>query len=210
MTRIKVCGITSVADAVRASELGANAIGMVFALSPRQVDMNTAIKITEALPQYTGRVGVFVDERPNILEMARLCQLDALQLHGEQSEAFAKKIMAYRRVIRVLRVRDGRSLVPIETYKSADWFLIDTFSKDAHGGTGETCDWDFARRAKEYGVMIGLAGGLNPDNVVDAIRHVRPFAVDVSSGVESSPGKKDFVKLKEFIDNVRSFDATAG
>jgi phosphoribosylanthranilate isomerase len=210
MTRIKICGITNVDDALAAVEYGADAIGLVFASSPRRVDADTARRITEALPPFVARIGVFADEARSIVQVAGMCGLDAIQLHGNQSDEFAKGLMPYRRVIRVIRVKDGFSMTTVTDYPSADGYLLDSFVDHALGGTGKAFDWTLASLVKDFAKPIILAGGLNPDNVAEAIQTVRPYAIDVSSGVESEPGKKDHYKLKELIHNVRSVDASAG
>jgi len=209
MTRIKICGITNLDDAQAAVEYGADAIGFVFALSPRHVDAGQARRISDAIPPFITRVGVFTDHDEGILQVARVCGLDAIQLHGDQSDEFAKSLMHYRRIIRAVRVRDRRSVISLKDYQSAHAFLLDAFSRDAAGGTGKTFDWELALVAKDFGKPLILAGGLTPDNAAEAVRQVRPYAVDVSSGVESSPGKKDHVKMKELIRNVRSVDESA-
>ena len=209
MTRVKICGITSIEDAMAAVEAGADAIGFVFAPSPRQIDSATAKRIADALPPFIARVGVFVNADPSLLEVARDCGLDAAQLHGEQSDLFAQLLAPHIRIIRVLRVKDEESLASIKSYPAADAYLLDTFSKDALGGTGKSFDWELAVKAKQFGKPVILSGGLNPENVEEAVRLVRPYAVDVSSGVELSPGKKDHNKIKELVENVRKADQTA-
>ncbi|MDO8683655.1 MAG: phosphoribosylanthranilate isomerase [Armatimonadota bacterium] len=209
MTRVKICGITNVEDALAAVECGADAIGFIFASSPRRVDACAAKRISDKLPPFITRVGVFTDANPGLLQVAEVCGLDVIQLHGEQSEDFAKSIQASRRIIRVVRVKDKKSLTQLKGYPSADAYLLDTYSKDARGGTGKTFDWEIAVKAKEFGKPLILSGGLNPENVAEAVKLVRPYAVDVSSGVESSPGKKDLIKMKELIENVRKADSTA-
>jgi phosphoribosylanthranilate isomerase len=209
MTRIKVCGITSVQDGLAAVELGADAIGFVFALSPRRVDAATAKRIADALPPFASRVGVFVNADPGLLHVVQVCGLDAVQLHGDQSESFAKSLAPHVRLVRAVRVKGVRCLTRLKEYETSDAVLLDTYSKETMGGTGKTFDWEIAVRAKDFGKPIVLSGGLSPENVEEAIRRVRPYAVDVSSGVESAPGKKDYDKIKEFIRNVRKADATA-
>ncbi|MDO8586567.1 MAG: phosphoribosylanthranilate isomerase [Armatimonadota bacterium] len=209
MTRVKICGITSIEDAIAAVECGADAVGFVFAPSPRRVDAATAKRIADALPPFVSRVGVFVNADPGALQTATDCGLDTAQLHGEQSDLFAQCLAPYMRIIRVLRVKDQDSLAALKTYPAADAYLLDTFSKEAMGGTGKRFDWELALKAKEYGKPLILSGGVTPENVGEAVALVRPYAVDVSSGVESSPGKKDHNKIKEFIENVRKADQTA-
>jgi phosphoribosylanthranilate isomerase len=209
MTRIKICGITSVEDGLAVVELGADAIGFVFALSPRRVDAALAKRIGDALPPFVSRVGVFTNADPGLMHVVQVCDLDAVQLHGDQSEPFAKGLAAHVRVLRTLRVKGSRCLLRLKEYEAADAFLLDTYSKAAMGGTGKAFDWEIALRAKDFGKPIILSGGITPENVEEAVRLVRPYAIDVSSGVESEPGKKDHDKIKELIRNVRKADATA-
>lgn len=209
MTRIKMCGITNVEDAMAAVDCGADAIGFVFADSPRRVNASTAKRIVDALPPFVSAIGVFVSDDHDILQIARDCGLDTVQLHGEQDEVYAECLADKLRVIRVVRVRDAVSLAALKNYGIGSAYLLDTFSKEKMGGTGQVFNWELAVRAKEYGKPIILSGGLTTNNVNEAIRLVRPYAVDVSSGVEMAPGKKDHLKMKEFVENVGKADATA-
>lgn len=199
--RVKVCGTTRLKDALLAVECGADAIGFIFyKKSPRYVSVKTAKEICSKLPPFVHRVGVFVNETAdNINRIADRCGLDAVQLHGDESPAFCKKIK--HRVIKVVRVKDAASLKEMSRY-AVDGFLLDTWKEDQWGGTGKVFDWELAARAKKYGPVI-IAGGLNPRNVKAAIKKVQPYGVDVSSGVEQSPGKKDPRKVKAFIKAVR-------
>lgn len=199
--RVKVCGTTRLKDALLAVECGADAIGFIFyKKSPRYVSAKTAKEICSKLPPFVHRVGVFVNETAdNINRIADRCGLDAVQLHGDESPAFCKKIK--HRVIKVVRVKDAASLKEMSRY-AVDGFLLDTWKEDQWGGTGKVFDWELAARAKKYGPVI-IAGGLNPRNVKAAIKKVQPYGVDVSSGVEQSPGKKDPRKVKAFIKAVR-------
>ncbi|HPP74889.1 MAG TPA: phosphoribosylanthranilate isomerase [Armatimonadota bacterium] len=207
-TRVKICGITNLEDALAACEFGADAIGFVFAKSPRQISAEAAGDIADHLPPFTKTVGVFTNDDQEVIRAADWVPLDLIQLHGEQSDHFADLIGAGR-VIRAIRIRDEESLKQFERWKSGAAYLLDTWASDKMGGTGGTFNWEIAKKAKDYGKPVILAGGLTPENVADAIRAVRPYAVDVSSGVEISPGKKDIRKIKEFIDNVRSADENA-
>jgi len=199
--RVKVCGTTRLKDALLAVECGADAIGFIFyKKSPRYVSAKTAKEICSKLPPFVHRVGVFVNETADkINRIADRCGLDAVQLHGDESPAFCKKIK--HRVIKVVRVKDAASLKEMSRY-AVDGFLLDTWKEDQWGGTGKVFDWELAARAKKYGPVI-IAGGLNPRNVKAAIKKVQPYGVDVSSGVEQSPGKKDPRKVKAFIKAVR-------
>lgn len=194
--------MTNLEDALFAAREGADAVGFIFyKKSPRNVSMKTVRKIISALPPFTDAVGVFVNESAEkVNKIAEYCNLDAVQLHGEESPAYCKKIR--RKVIKAFRVKDGNSLSRIKSYP-ASGFLLDAYSEKMPGGTGETFDWKWAKKAKAYGPVI-LAGGLNPGNVKEAIQETRPYGVDVSSGVEACPGKKDLRKVRAFIKNAKS------
>lgn len=204
MTRVKICGITSVEDAAAAVDAGADALGLVFAPgTPRHVDVGAARCIVERLPPLVAAVGVFVDHAlDDLLRIVAALGLHAVQLHGGESEEYSRRMPVP--VIRALRVRDAADLEPVETYP-ARAFLLDAYVEGRSGGTGMTFPWDLARRAPGRKPLI-LSGGLRPDTVAEAIRLVRPYGVDVSSGVEASPGRKDHRKVREFIANVRQTD----
>jgi len=200
MVRVKICGITNIEDALLAVELGADALGFVFAPSPRKISPEAAREIIEALPPFVSRVGVFVNQvRDKVEKIAHLCNLDVLQLHGEESSSYCKAFEL--KVIKALRVKDSSVLDIISKYE-VDAFLLDTFIGDKHGGTGKTFDWKIAGEAKSFGEVI-LSGGLTPENVNEAIVEVEPYGVDVSSGVEAYPGRKDPEKLRAFFNAVR-------
>jgi len=201
MTCLKICGITNLEDALRATELGVDALGFVFyPPSPRWVDKETAREIIEALPRDVIKVGLFVDEaKGKVEEVATYCGLDMLQFHGNETPDYCARFG--RRVIKAFRIRDEGSLALIPDY-NVDFYLLDAYNPDVPGGTGQTFHWDLALRAKEFGKPVILSGGLTPGNVISAIKKVSPFGVDVSSGVEASAGKKDHKKLKEFIEKV--------
>jgi len=199
-TKIKICGITNMEDALFAASLDVDALGFVFAESKRRITAVNASKIIDELPQSILKVGVFVnEEEKRIREILQLCHLDMLQFHGDESPLYV--IRFREKIIKSFKIENENSLKDIPKY-NVDAYLLDTYSLEKYGGTGETFDWDLAVEAKKFGHII-LAGGLNPDNVEEAIKKVQPFAVDVSSGVESSPGKKDKKKLKEFVKSVR-------
>jgi len=206
VTRVKICGITTVEDALAAAELGADAIGLHFADTPRKVTPERAAEIAAALPPFISVIGIFTTEDAHILDRIRRCRLSAVQLLGEQSDEFARAIGHYRPVIRAVRVRNAESLASIRRLPNACAYLLDSYSEEKLGGTGRKFDWSLAVRAREFGKPIILAGGLGPDNVADAIRVVRPYAVDASSRLESEPGRKDYERVKEFIENVRAAD----
>ncbi len=204
MTRVKICGITSPEDAAAAVAAGADALGFVFvAGTPRYVRPDAAVGILEAVPPLVTTVGVFVDQSlDEVLRIVSTLRLQAVQLHGQEPAAYSRRIPVP--VIRALRVRDAESLRPVETYP-AHAFLLDAYVEGVPGGTGTPIAPDLALQAKVRQPII-LSGGLRPDTVVQAVRLVRPYGVDVSSGVEISPGRKDHRKVREFIVNVRQAD----
>ena len=202
-TQVKICGITSVADALAAAGAGADMIGLMFYEgSPRHVTVAQAAEISRALPPFVLRVGVFVNPDETLVTRAIAeCGLSLLQFHGDEDSDFCTQFGLMS--MKALRVRDAESLNLMENYHT-DAFLLDAYSQAGLGGTGEKFNWDLAVAAQKYGKPIFLAGGLTPENVADAVQQVRPFAVDVSSGVESAPGKKDAAKVRAFIAAVKS------
>jgi phosphoribosylanthranilate isomerase len=206
-TQIKICGVTNVADALAVAEAGADMIGLMFyEQSPRYITLATAEKISRALPPFMLRVGVFVNpDETSVTRAIAECGLSLLQFHGDETSDFCTKFGLMS--LKALRVRDAESLKPLENFQT-DAFLLDAHSKSGLGGTGEKFNWDLAVEAQKFGKPIFLAGGLTPENVADAVRKVRPFAVDVSSGVESAPGKKDHAKVCAFIQAVRNAGQT--
>jgi phosphoribosylanthranilate isomerase len=204
MTRVKICGITSAEDALAAVEAGADALGFVFVPgTPRLVHPETAERIVAGLPPFVTAVGVFVDQPlEEVLRIAARCNLQAVQLHGDEPEAFSRRIPL--KVIKAVRVREAPDLRPIATYP-AHAFLLDAFVEGQAGGTGTPISWDLAVQAKGHAPII-LSGGLRPETVGLAVRRVRPYGVDVSSGVEMRPGRKDHQKVREFIAAVRQAD----
>ncbi len=204
-TKVKVCGITNLEDARLAVSLGIDALGFIFAKSPRRVEPAKAEEIIRALPPMVSIVGVFVDEKEEIVrEIASHCRLTMLQFHGSESPEYCK--LFPQRVIKAFRMKDAGSLKGISRYDGyIGAFLLDTYKEGVMGGTGETFDWELALKAKAIGPII-LSGGLTPDTVKDAILKVRPYGVDVGSGVESYPGKKDPGLLRDFVTQVREAD----
>jgi len=204
LTKIKICGITNVEDAHAAVDLGADALGFIFVPdTPRYIELQDAAQIISKLPPFITKVGVFADVSPEaISQIVQTCGLNAIQLHGSETPEYCDNIGARVRVtiIKSFRVKDRHSLSPIPEYRVSA-YLLDTYVKGKKGGTGETFNWDLAIKAKQYGRII-IAGGLTPENVASAVQYVRPYAVDVGSGVEASPGKKDHAKIKAFIENV--------
>jgi phosphoribosylanthranilate isomerase len=204
-TRVKICGITNQADAQNAVAAGADALGFNFyKKSPRYLTVSKAAKISTLIPGFVLRVGVFVNApEAQVAEAIRECELGMLQFHGEEKPEFCTRFGLMS--MKAFRIRDARSLAEIKKYKT-DAYLLDAWAPKERGGTGRIFNWELAREAQNLGKPIFLAGGLTPENVADAVRKVRPFGVDVSSGVESSPGKKDHEKVRAFINAVRSVE----
>jgi phosphoribosylanthranilate isomerase len=210
MVRIKICGITNLEDALLAAALGADALGFIFyAKSPRQVPPETARAIIAHLPPFVAAVGVFVDEDVAVVQdLATRVGLDWVQLHGAESPEYCRSLGC--RVIKAFRIQDDTSLRQVEPYRdAARALLLDTYKKGQVGGTGEVFDWHLAREAKKYGRII-LAGGLTAANVAQAIATAQPDAVDVASGTEAAPGKKDPAKLRAFFKAMKAIEGGAG
>ena len=207
MVKVKICGITNYKDAEAACRYGADALGFVFAKSPRRVSAAKAKKIMGKIPPYVARVGVFVNEKKSrVLKIARECRLDCLQLHGDEDPDYCKGLKKYYKIIRAVRVSGKASLKCLKRY-DVDAFLLDSCVKGKAGGTGKNFDWGLAAEAKRSGKPLILAGGLDAANVAAAIRKVRPYAVDVSSRIESFPGRKDHNLMKRFINKARNANA---
>jgi len=202
-TKVKICGITNLADAQVAVEAGADAIGFIFyEKSPRFVTIQQAAEISKQLPPFVMRVGVFVDADTDFITRAiGDCNLNLLQFHGDEAPEFCTQFGLMS--MKAFRVRDMESLKEFPKYQT-DAYLLDAFSSTTLGGTGKTFSWDLAVEAQKFGKPIFLSGGLTPENVADAVKKVQPFAVDVSSGVEITPGKKDAAKVRAFIFAVKA------
>lgn len=200
---VKICGITNYEDATLAVDLGAAALGFIFADSPRQITPQKALDIIHAIPPFVKTVGVFVNEGPaEIREVIHYCGLDLVQLHGDESPDLCHALMPS--TIKALRIKDASSIQSSQAYQGkVRALLLDTYAKDKAGGTGLTFDWRLAIKIKELGTPIILAGGLDPSNIHDAIQTVRPYAVDVNSGVEECPGKKSPMLMKDLMKRVR-------
>ncbi len=197
MVKVKVCGITNEDDALQAVDAGADALGFVFYdLSPRCISYETAERIIRKLPPFVVTVGVFVNNPIRSINLAvERCGIQVVQLHGDETPDFCSGIR--HQIVKAFRVRDITSIENIRNYPVSG-FLLDAYVPGAYGGTGLTFNWETAKLAKQYGPII-LAGGLNINNVRKAVETVAPYAIDVSSGVEASPGKKDHAKVEEFI-----------
>jgi len=203
MLKIKVCGFTKAENAREASLLGIDAIGLVFyERSPRSVDVETARDIVAALPPFINRVGLFVNANPSFIDEV-LCEvaLDTLQFHGDESaQECGQYAMPFIKAVRMNEYVDLEKVC--EEYHQASGLLLDAHSQDAFGGTGHGFDLSLVKPNLELPII--LAGGMNAKNVGDAIKQVRPYAVDVSSGVESAKGVKDIDKIKQFVEKVHA------
>lgn len=214
-TRVKVCGITCSEDARLAADAGADAIGFVFAPSPRRTTIEAAAEAAAALPPWVCTVGVFVDEELGaVTDIVRSVGLTDVQLHGSEPPGYARALRRACpvRVIKAFRVGDASVIRQMEPYRGVcSALLLDACVPGAAGGTGRTFDWALAVAAKGLGVPVILAGGLTPENAAEAVRRVRPYAVDTSSGVEAAPGRKDPGRVRAFLSAVQRADQeTAG
>lgn len=199
MTMVKVCGMTNVADARAAAEAGADAVGFIFAESPRRVGAEEARRISIALPDNVLKVGVFVNAPPEeVLRTASEAGLDMAQLHGDETpEVVAAVRAAGLPVIKALRVRNADDLAGVERFE-ADLLLLDAYSEEARGGTGKRFDWELAKSLKGRGNIV-VSGGLAPENVREAVDFFEPYGVDASSSLEDAPGKKNEESVRRFI-----------
>jgi phosphoribosylanthranilate isomerase len=197
-TIVKICGITSVADALAAAEAGADALGLMFyEASPRYLQMKAAVEIARELPPFVIKVGVFVNaSEETVLRAIGECGLSIAQFHGDESPEFCAQFPVM--TMKAFRIRDKESLRAVSNYKTDAW-LLDAYVPNKLGGTGAVFNLDLAIEARKLGRPIFLAGGLTPETVGEAVRRVQPYGVDVSSGVESAPGKKDHAKMRAFI-----------
>ncbi len=205
-TRIKICGMTKKSDVDLAVRLGVDAIGFIFVKSsPRYISPEDARQIAASVPPFVDMVGVFMDEEPSsIHEIISYCNLTVVQLHGSETPDYSEAISSI--VIKAFRVRPEMTPMDLAGYQNVvDGFLLDTYQKGVAGGTGQTFDWQLANKLSPPGPLV-LAGGINPENVGAAIQAVRPFAVDVCSGVEIEPGVKDVEKMKQLMEEVSKAD----
>jgi phosphoribosylanthranilate isomerase len=200
--KVKICGITTIGDAVAAVEAGADALGFMFyEPSPRHLTIPAAAEIIRELPPFVTKVGVFVNPtREEVRKAMAECGVGALQFHGDEAPEFCRQFGL--KAIKALRVRDEASLQQMAAYRSEAW-LLDSYVPGKLGGTGAQFNWQIASEAVKLNRMVILAGGLTPENVAQAVREVRPYGVDVSSGVESAPGKKDHAKVRAFVQAAR-------
>lgn len=203
--KIKICGLTNAEDAAVAVEAGADAVGFVFhKKSPRCAAAAVVKAIVKALPPFVLPVGVFVNEEAKVVrDVMDSCGLVLAQLHGDETAAYCETLG--RPILKAIRLKDRGSFLSLAEFQGrADvrGFLVDAFSPDAYGGTGQVADWSLASEAAAVTCIL-LAGGLTPHNVAQAIEQVRPYGVDVSSGIETRPGKKDHEKVRAFVQAVR-------
>ncbi len=204
-TRVKICGITRPEDGIEAARLSVDAIGLVFyEKSPRNVTVQQAQSVCESLPGFVTVVSLFLNPEAELVESVLAeCPIDLIQFHGKESADFCRSFS--RPYIKALGMADKNELLAqVNNYHDAKGILLDSHETGAAGGTGETFNWDLIPH--EYRQSIILAGGLKPDNVADAIRSVRPYAVDLSSGVESEPGIKDAALMAQLMNEVRKID----
>ena len=202
MTKVKICGITNLEDALAACDHGADALGFVFSRkSPRYIEPEKTAEIIDALPPFVTPVALFVNEpESKVWDVLNVTGINVVQFHGEESPDYVSSFGM--RIIKAIRVKNEESLNAATRYDTSA-ILLDAWSPEAYGGTGKRFDWDILRKIS-IGSRIILAGGLNPENAAYAVKLVKPYGVDVSSGVEISPGKKDHAKIKAFISNVKS------
>lgn len=202
MVKVKICGITNLEDALAALFSGADAIGFVFyGLSPRYIDPRKAANIARILPKKIKRVGVFVNEEAaKVKKIAKLCNLDMLQFHGQESPGYCRKFKGYK-VIKAFRINDKDDLEGVSRYKTFA-YLFDSFSRTKLGGTGKKFNWKILTQTARMEPVIFLSGGLAIGNVKQAIKLLRPDWVDVSTSLESKPGKKDHQKIQEFMKRI--------
>ncbi|MFA4857711.1 MAG: phosphoribosylanthranilate isomerase [Candidatus Margulisiibacteriota bacterium] len=208
--KVKICGITNVADARAALLAGADFLGLIFAPSPRNVTVSQACRLIQKFPRFNNWVGVFVNEKAEtVAKVAATLGLKYAQLHGEETPAYCKKLIilhaqiadkqAPLNIIKALRVRSRHDVLRAKKYRLVFAVLLDAYSRQGRGGTGEKFNWQLARNARKFYPRIFLSGGLTPANVAMAIKIVRPAVVDVASGVELRPGKKSYPALRAFI-----------
>ncbi|MDD5005239.1 MAG: phosphoribosylanthranilate isomerase [Candidatus Omnitrophica bacterium] len=202
--KVKICGITNIEDALDAVWCGADILGFVFfKQSKRYIKPKKAKEIIDILPPFVFTVGLFVNENINkVKKIAKYCKFNFLQLHGDENTGYLNKLKDFR-LIKAIRVKDKKSLEGLDNLP-CDLILFDNYSDSLFGGTGRQFDWNLAKEIKKLKKPYIISGGLTPYNVKKAINLFLPYAVDVSSGVEKSPGKKDKTLIKEFIKNAKT------
>ena len=209
-TRIKVCGMTDMAEANGLVAAGVDALGFIFVeASPRNIAPEKAREIIASLPPFVDAVGVFVDQELDVVnDIAKYCGLTMVQLHGSESPQYCESVNT--RVVKTFSIRPDAEVSETNPFyepylEMVSGVLLDTYHEKVAGGTGQTFDWDLIKKCRPSVPLI-LAGGLTPENIADAVRHVRPFAVDVNSGVEVSPGVKDIGAVERLVETVRVTD----
>lgn len=205
--KVKVCGITCIEDAMACVEAGVDALGLNFYKpSPRYLALDRAAEITRHLPPFVARVGLFVNATEDAVRaIIEKTGINTLQFHGDETPEFCSRF-APMKVIKAFRMKGPETLRELAEY-DVDALLLDSYREGARGGTGEIFDWDLARQAKDEGKPIIVAGGLNPENVAEAIHETWPYAVDVASGVEIEKGRKDPTLVRRFIDTVHQIES---
>jgi phosphoribosylanthranilate isomerase len=203
--KVKICGITNLPDGLAAAEAGADALGFVFYdQSPRYISIAAAASLVRQLPPFVMKAGVFVNAPDDlVLRASRECGLNLLQFHGDEPSDYCVQFGLMS--MKAFRIRDAASLQALRNYPTDAW-LLDAYSPGKLGGTGDTFNWDLALEARNWGRPIFLAGGLTPENVAEAVRRAQPYGVDVSSGVEATPGRKDHAKVRAFIQAAKSVE----
>src|SRR3989338_10306528 len=200
MTKVKICGITNYEDAAHAAILGADYLGFNFyELAPRHVDESEVKKFIGRLPNHVKKVGVFVNQNPDkVKKIVKNLDLDLIQLHGDETQDYCSKLKAgtKKKIIKAFRIKEKEDIDKIKNY-NADYLMFDAHKEGMFGGTGKTFDWKIIKGVNK---PFFLSGGLNPKNVREAIRIAKPYAVDAASGVEANPRKKDYDKMKRFIE----------
>jgi len=205
MVKVKICGVTNLKDALKVQEYGADLIGFVFFRnSPRRIEARAAKNIIDNLSSDILKVGLFLDEDARVVKStAEECGLDALQLHGNEDVAYCEHLKGKYKIIKSFKVKGEDSIKNVNVFNNVDYYLFDTYLKGMPGGTGIAFEWSVLK-GKTFKKPFFLAGGLNPGNVKKAITEVCPYCVDVASGVEKIPGKKDYKLIKEFITNAKN------
>ena len=204
MVKIKICGITNKDDAILAAQLGASALGFIFyKKSPRYVSPFKVRKMIEELPPFVVPVGVFVNQNEGeVRDIVNFCGISTIQFHGDETPQYCRRFSKYK-VIKAFRLKEDFDWKILTEYKTVSAYLFDTYQEDQYGGSGKTFNWDFLK-GRKFDKPIILAGGLNPQNIFCAIETVNPYAVDVSSGVENSPGIKDENLLTELFHRIEN------
>ncbi len=205
MTKVKICGITNLEDALLAQDCGADFLGFVFAKSPRRIDPKKARDIIAQLSPDVKIVALFVNEqKKRVLDIIdNLGRVDMLQFHGDESPEYCG-CFKEQKIVKAFRIKDERSLDDAKRFYDIDFILLDAFKQGQYGGTGNSFDWNILTELRQPNIPIFLSGGLSPDNVKAAVEKIGPFCVDVSSGVEKEPGKKDEALVSSFIKNAKS------